>query len=84
MWHEAKAFARQNLEAAQEKQKDYYDKNTKTVKYNIGDIVLLRDLSDQPGKFNMRWKGPYRVIEQKGDVNFKLLDLSDNSFMLPM
>jgi hypothetical protein len=80
MWHEAKAFARQNLEAAQEKQKDYYDKNTKTVKYNIGDIVLLRDLSDQPGKFNMRWKGPYRVIEQKGDVNFKLLDLSDNSF----
>jgi hypothetical protein len=28
----------------------------------------------------MRWEGPYRVIEQKGDVNFKLLDLSDNSF----
>jgi hypothetical protein len=44
MWHEAKAFVRQNLEAAQEKQKDYYDKNKKTVKYNIGDTVLLRDL----------------------------------------
>jgi hypothetical protein len=27
-------------------------------------------------KFNMRWEGPYRTIEQKGNVNFKLVDIN--------
>jgi hypothetical protein len=34
--------------------------------------VLLKELDDKPGKFNMRWEGPYTVIGKTSGVNYKL------------
>ena len=78
MWHEAKEKAKSNLAEAKERQKHYYDKNTKLVSYNKGDQVLLKEMANTPGKFNMRWDGPYKVIEKKSDVTYKLLELATN------
>lgn len=47
------------------------------VKYKIGDTVLLKESANQPGKFNMRWEEPYRIIEQKGNLNIKLVNISN-------
>ena len=75
MWHEAKETAKNNLAEAKEKQKYYYDKNKKLIEYKVGDHVLLKEMANVPGKFNMRYLGPYRVLEKKGDVTYKLLEL---------
>ena len=72
MWHGAKDLAKESIAAAQKKQKEYYDKKTKTISYKIGDLVLLKEMQNTPGKFNMRWDGPYTVLEKKSDVNYKL------------
>jgi hypothetical protein len=73
MWHLAKETARDRLMEAQEIQKQYYDSKVNPAKtYIIGEKVLLKVDEDIPGKFNMRWKGPYTVLEKKSEVNFKL------------
>jgi hypothetical protein len=73
MWHLAKATARDRLMEAQEMQKQYYDSKVNPAKtYKIGEKVLLKVDEDIPGKFNMRWKGPYTVLEKKSEVNYKL------------
>ena len=72
MWNDAMEIAKDTLKGAQEKQKHYYDRNTKTVKYNIGDTILLKEMQNTPGKFNMRWEGPYVIKEKKNDVNYKI------------
>ncbi len=41
--------------------------------YKKGEKVLIKVDDDIPGKFNTRWKGPYTVLEQKSDENYKLL-----------
>ncbi len=47
------------------------------VKYKIGDTVLLKQSANKPGKFNMRWEEPHHIIEQKGNINIKLLNMSN-------
>ncbi|CAK5079537.1 unnamed protein product [Meloidogyne enterolobii] len=54
---------------AQEKMKEQYDKLQRTLEIKIGDRVLLRNYAGQKGtskKFNLPWKGIYRVIEIEG------------------
>ena len=41
--------------------------------YEIGDIIMLKEMAETPGKFNMRWEGPYTVTEKKGNVNYKIV-----------
>lgn len=36
-------------------------------------------MANTPGKFNMRWEGPYKVIERKGDVTYKLLHVENQT-----
>ena len=72
MWNLAKETARERLIESQVKQKHYYDKGTKIINYGMGDQVLLKELDDKPGKFNMRWEGPYTVIGKTSGVNYKL------------
>jgi hypothetical protein len=48
------------LEEAKEKQKFYYDRNTKRIDYKIGDKFILKTLAGIPGKFNMRLEGPFQ------------------------
>ena len=72
MWYDALDITKEKLEEAKEKQKAYYDRNTKRVEFKIGDKILLKEMANTPGKFNMRWEGPYTVKERKGNVNYKI------------
>jgi hypothetical protein len=36
--------------------------------YDVGDIIMLKMMAETPGKFNMRWEGPFRVTEKKSNV----------------
>jgi hypothetical protein len=72
MWYDALDITKEKLEEAKEKQKAYYDRNTKRIEFKIGDKILLKEMANTPGKFNMRWEGPYTVKERKGNVNYKI------------
>ena len=65
MWYDAVEKTKEKLEEAKEIQKKYYDRNTKRVEFEIGDIVMLKEMENIPGKFNMRWEGPFSVTERK-------------------
>ena len=72
-WYDAIEIAKDRLEEAKEKQKFYYDRNAKRVVYEIGDIIMFKKMAQTPGKFNMRWEGPYTVTENKGNVNYRIV-----------
>ena len=60
-----------NIQKAQKKHKAYYDKRHRSEKYQLGDLVLvknMRNLSRKGGKPDVRWTGPYSiiVIHEKG------------------
>ena len=75
MWHDAMEIAKDTLKEVKERQKFYYDRDTRIVAYKIGDKILLKEMHNAPGKFNMRWEGPYVVKEKKSDVNYKIESL---------
>jgi len=60
-----------NLAQSQHKQKRWYDKNARIRKFNIGDKVLIM-LPTSENKLLAKWKGPYKIIEQVGEVNYKI------------
>jgi len=81
-WYDAIEIAKDKIEEAKKKQKFYYDRNAKRVLYEIGDIVMLKEMAETPGKFNMRWEGPYTVTEKKGNVNYKIVSYDGKKRMV--
>lgn len=66
-------IANQNLMDARSKQKTNYDTDRKTDKFQIGDLVLLHCPPKKKGsKFNLKWKGPYKVIDVKSPLVYKI------------
>jgi len=69
----------QHLEAAQAHQKSYADKRRKQIDFAIGDHVYLK-VSSMKGveRFGVERKlapcyvGPYRILERKGNVAYKV------------
>ena len=68
-----------NLRAAQSRQKSYFDKRRKPLKFNVGDHVYLRVSPTQgvqrfgvKGKLAPRYVGPYEIIEECGPVAYRL------------
>ena len=69
---------RENLQAAQCRQKEYYDRGVKNCSYQPGDLVFLYNPALKPGeasKFRRYWKGPYVVLERVTEVNYKIREL---------
>jgi hypothetical protein len=70
---------RQNLKAAQSRQKSYADPRRKEVVLEVGDYAYLR-VSPIRGlwRFNVREKlsprfiGPFKIVERKGEVAYQL------------
>ena len=69
-WQEAIELAKANLIIAQQRQKHYYDRSLKECSFEPNDVVLLKILKTQKGKFKLRWKGPYVVIEKLSNLNY--------------
>jgi len=68
-----------NLQAAQSRQKSYFDKRRKPLQFNVGDHVYLR-VSPTKGvqRFGIKGKlapcyiGPYEIIKECGPVSYRL------------
>jgi len=69
----------EHLEAAQACQKSYADKRRKPIEFAVGDHVYIK-VSPMKGvqrfrvkrKLAPRYVGPYRILEKKGNVAYKV------------
>jgi hypothetical protein len=68
-----------NLRAAQSRQKSYFDKRRKPLKFEVGDHVYLRVSPTKgvqrfgvKGKLAPRYVGPFEIIEECGPVAYKI------------
>lgn len=62
-------LAHENLRKAQGRYKFYYDRKAKDKKFKVGDKVLLL-LPTTHNKLLLQWKGPYPVVERKGQMDY--------------
>ena len=72
----AHALARENTLDAQKRQKEQYDKKATERRFDVGDLVYMTEPVVPKGlskKFRVRWKGPYRVIDQLGNCLYEIL-----------
>ena len=73
---EERAHAFLTMEATQNRRKSYYDSKLQMKSFKPGDYVLLYDnrYLDFPGKFQLRWHGPYHVTEVFSNGSVQLED----------
>jgi hypothetical protein len=69
----------ENLNAAQSRQKSYFDKRRKPLKFNVGDHVYLQVSPTKglqqfgvKGKLAPRYIGPYEIIEECGTMAYRV------------
>ena len=70
---EAYRVVRENNKMGRERQKEWYDKGTKLVIFQPGEMVYLRQMSKVKRgcpKFRLRWRGPYEVVRRLSDLNY--------------
>jgi hypothetical protein len=80
-------MVRENLRVAQSRQKSYADHRRRELSFEVGDFVYLnvslkRGLRHFKvrGKFTLRYIGPFKIVEKRGEVTYQLelpLQLSD-------
>jgi hypothetical protein len=68
-----------NLKAAQSRQKSYFDKRRKPLKFDVGDHVYVRVSPTKgvqrfgvKGKLAPHYVGPYEIIEECGPMAYRL------------
>ncbi|GKB28353.1 putative reverse transcriptase domain-containing protein [Tanacetum coccineum] len=70
---------KQRMQAARDRQKSYADLKCKPMEFQVGDKVMLKVSPwkgvvrfGKQGKLNLRYVGPFKVLEQVGSVSYKL------------
>ncbi|KZS11003.1 Uncharacterized protein APZ42_024389 [Daphnia magna] len=74
----AQELAKEHLPEAQTKQKRYYDEGMKSIKYDIGDLVLLK-VPISTGKFINRWNGPFRITRHFSDITYEIQNIDSEN-----
>ena len=69
-------LASENLQKAQERQKAWYDRNSREREFSPDDQVLLL-LPSTTNKLMACWQGPYRIVKKIGKVNY-LIEMQDH------
>ena len=64
-------LAKESLIKARGKNKAYFDKRSKEKKFKVGEKVLLL-LPMAKNKLELKWRGPYEIVEVKEHNNYKL------------
>lgn len=67
-----------NLNLSFEKQKKYHDKNTKTRKFDIGDLVWKWSIPKSKRKLSLGWTGPFEVFQRFSDVTYEIREIDGN------
>jgi hypothetical protein len=68
----------QNMKAAQSRQKSYANKRRRPLEFQVGDYVYLKVTPMKKKRFGIKKKlatrfiGPYRIMEKKGPMTYKL------------
>lgn len=73
--HDAFEITRRRIRESAERQERYYDRNTKPVTLQVGDLVLLHTPVIRPNvtrKHGQLWDGPYRIILFLGPVDVRI------------
>ncbi|KAM0727554.1 Retrovirus-related Pol polyprotein from transposon 17.6 [Formica fusca] len=68
-------LAKKHVKEEKIKAKQQYDKNTREIKFKVGDKVLVYDETLRRGrskKLESLWIGPYTIIEKNSDVNYTI------------
>ena len=76
--HKAFVTVRNNLRKAKRRQAKYADRNTKPVDFEVGDPVYYKN-NQRKGKFDLKWKPFYRIIEKRGPVTYIIKSQLDGS-----
>ena len=71
VWREAIEKAKDSFAEAQLNQKKYYDQKTVEREFQVGDVIVLRDMRLR-SKFEPRWLGPYTVTRKMGKLNYAI------------
>ena len=77
----AHGLAKKNTQEAQLRQKVQYDKKATERRFDIGDLVYMTEPVVPKGlskKFRVKWKGPYRIVDQLGDCLYEILSPGEN------
>ena len=80
----AQNLARENLQRAQQKMKDYYDQKTKEPVFEVGQRVWVYTPRTRKGlskKLMHNWLGPYRIVEKLSPVHFKLRTIANKKIV---
>ncbi|CAF0947830.1 unnamed protein product [Brachionus calyciflorus] len=74
------------MRKSQENQKRQYDSKVRDqIKFDIADLVILVNSRTRPGQvrsFEPKFIGPYKILEQVTDVNFKIVDVNNQKSTL--
>jgi hypothetical protein len=68
----------ENLHLSFEKQKKYHDRNTKTRKFDNGELVWKWSIPKSKRKLSLGWTGPYEVIQRFSDVTYEIREIDCN------
>jgi hypothetical protein len=81
---EAYRVTRENNRMGREKQTEQYDKETKLLTFQPGDMDYLRQMTKRKRgcqKFRLRWKGPFEVVKRLSHLNY-LVKVTRNKEMV--
>ena len=77
---EISEIAKENLRNAKHKQTVYFNKKAKDRSFKVGDKVLLL-LTEQHNKLQVKWKGPYEILEKRSGQNYRInMDGKEKTF----
>jgi hypothetical protein len=72
-------MVRENLKLAQSKQKSYVNNRRRELRFHVGDFVYLKVSPMRGlhpfkirGKLAPRYIGPFKILEQRGEVAYQL------------
>lgn len=79
------AEVKHNVSDAQKRQKKHYDAKHQQGTYEVGSLVLIRNmkkLSKKGDKMEPNWTGPYEVAQCIGNNNYRLRRIGGNQLLL--
>ena len=74
--------ARDHLQLAHKRQKDYYNRRTRGTRFKQGESVWLHTPVLEKGvtlKFHEPWRGPFKVKKQLSDVTYEIQNMANKA-----